>query len=135
LNSADFLVDGTEFHLIEVNPRPGATLDVFDDEALPLLGLHLWAVTGSLAELPSAPRRRRAAAVLHARRPLVAPERLPDWVADRPAPGTLIATGDPVCTVLAEGPDARRMVQARLELLESALRVAAPAAPCLEAVI
>ncbi|MBV8837131.1 MAG: ATP-grasp domain-containing protein, partial [Alphaproteobacteria bacterium] len=31
LNSADFLVGGEEtFHLLEVNPRPGATLDLFE---------------------------------------------------------------------------------------------------------
>jgi predicted ATP-grasp superfamily ATP-dependent carboligase len=30
----------------------------------------------------------------------------PDWIADRPASGARISAGDPVCTVLAEGPDA-----------------------------
>lgn len=30
LNSADFLVDGGAFRLLEVNPRPGATLDIFE---------------------------------------------------------------------------------------------------------
>jgi predicted ATP-grasp superfamily ATP-dependent carboligase len=27
----------------------------------------------------------------------------PDWVVDRPAPGTRIAAGDPLCTALACG--------------------------------
>ena len=31
LNSIDFLVEGSEYTLIEVNPRPGATLDIFED--------------------------------------------------------------------------------------------------------
>ncbi len=31
LNSIDFLVDGDSFTLIEINPRPGATLDIFED--------------------------------------------------------------------------------------------------------
>ena len=33
LASADFLVDGENCHLLEINPRPGATLDIFDSEA------------------------------------------------------------------------------------------------------
>ena len=31
LNSIDFLVEGSEYTLLEVNPRPGATLDIFED--------------------------------------------------------------------------------------------------------
>ncbi|MEJ2432582.1 MAG: ATP-grasp domain-containing protein, partial [Pseudolabrys sp.] len=30
LASADFLVDGDAFHLLEVNPRPGASFDLFE---------------------------------------------------------------------------------------------------------
>ena len=44
LGSADFLVNGEDFHLLEINPRPGATLDIFDSEAEPLLRIHLEAV-------------------------------------------------------------------------------------------
>ena len=34
LNSLDFLVEGDGFDLIEINPRPGATLDIFDRDGL-----------------------------------------------------------------------------------------------------
>ena len=35
LNSVDFLVSDEQFWLLEVNPRPGATLDIFEpDNAL-----------------------------------------------------------------------------------------------------
>ena len=44
LGSADFLVNGGEARLLEINPRPGATLDIFDSDTQPLLGLHLDAV-------------------------------------------------------------------------------------------
>ena len=44
LASADFMVHGQSAMLLEINPRPGATLDIFDSAAAPLLGLHLDAV-------------------------------------------------------------------------------------------
>ncbi len=30
LNSVDFLVEAPAFHLVEINPRPGATIDIFE---------------------------------------------------------------------------------------------------------
>ncbi len=44
LGSADFLVGDEGPLLLEINPRPGATLDIFDSDDMPLLGLHLDAV-------------------------------------------------------------------------------------------
>ena len=44
LASADFLVDGDEALLLEINPRPGATLDIFDSGAKPLMRMHLEAI-------------------------------------------------------------------------------------------
>jgi hypothetical protein len=117
LNSADFLVDGADFHLIEVNPRPGATLDLFDDQEAPLLHLHL----GGVQAVRTLPARTRAAAVLYAGRRIVVPEALPAWTADRPVPGTAVEAGEPVCTVMAEGPDARGAVTRRLGRLAATL--------------
>ena len=51
LASADFLVKDGEALLLEINPRPGATLDIFDCGATPLLSLHVSAVTE--AKLPA----------------------------------------------------------------------------------
>ena len=41
LASADFMVSEGHALLLEINPRPGATLDIFDAGATPLLRLHL----------------------------------------------------------------------------------------------
>ncbi len=60
LASADFMVHGQSAMLLEINPRPGATLDIFDSAASPLLGLHLDAVTqGKLPQGELEPRRTR----------------------------------------------------------------------------
>ena len=109
LNSADFLVNGPDIHLLEINPRPGATLDVFDRPPMPpLFGLHLDACAGRLPDLLPAPWGCRAAAVLYADAPtrIGTGTRWPAWAADRPAPPAIIAHGEPVCTVLGDGPSA-----------------------------
>ncbi|MEJ2116373.1 MAG: ATP-grasp domain-containing protein, partial [Alphaproteobacteria bacterium] len=71
LCSADFLVDdGGGWWLLEINPRPSATLDIFDSDAHPLFALHMAAVRGEA--LPIISRLKGAAAmqilyVLHAK--------------------------------------------------------------------
>src|ERR1043165_7870130 len=49
LNSADFLVEGDRFRLLEVNTRPSATLDIFEPPGGSLFALHLSACAGALA--------------------------------------------------------------------------------------
>ena len=111
LASADLIVGDTGWNLIEINPRPGATLDVFDHPPLPpLMELHVAACEGRLPALPvldpGAVGEVRAAAIFYAPCPFeVRLDPLPDWIADRPAQGTRIEEGEPVCTVLATGND------------------------------
>ncbi|MGK6311402.1 ATP-grasp domain-containing protein [Neorhizobium sp. DT-125] len=103
LCSADF-IDGPEgLHLIEINPRPGATLDIFDTEDAPLLAAHLNAVRGDEITVPTY-RGTRASAIAYAP---YAMSRFPDvaWpsmTADHQNPGSALSADDPVCTVLAE---------------------------------
>ena len=106
LNSLDLLVDGERWHVIELNPRPGASLDIFDGEHdAALWRLHLDGVAGRLPSLPpAAPAGSRAAAIVYAPRRLVIPDKMawPSWSADRGADGTIIDRGEPICTVRAE---------------------------------
>ena len=104
LNSADFLVSDEAVWLIEVNPRPGATLDVFESNESPLFARHVAACEGRLAAT-SPSLAFKAAEIVYAPCDIVAPEgwSWPDWAADRSPPGTRFSTGDPVCTVLASG--------------------------------
>jgi predicted ATP-grasp superfamily ATP-dependent carboligase len=105
LNSLDLLVDGDRFHVIELNPRPGATLDVFDGTAgRSLWRLHLDAVQGKLpSSSQTAGPLARAAAIVYAPCSLTVPHGMawPDWAADRGVGGSRIAAGAPVCTVRA----------------------------------
>ena len=107
LNSADFLVHGDEFRLLEINPRPGATLDVFEPVEGSLFALHVAACEGELdCKLDCAPPRfdgARAAAIVYAEHDIAAVPavRWPDWAADRPRSGTAIKAGEPLCSVTA----------------------------------
>ncbi len=120
LNSLDLMVEeGGAFHVLEVNPRPGASLDIFDGEgAGALFGRHVEACAGRLNPGWRAPAQASAMSVVYADRALNVPLDVPwpSWLADRPAPGARIAPGAPVCTVMAEAKDgaaARRLVLAR----------------------
>ena len=135
LNSADFMVRGAAFDLLEINPRPGATLDIFDlDPEAPLFDLHCRACVGELPAAWQAPGRAAACRVVYARRALVVPPgfRWPRWSADRPAPGTGIGRGEPLCTVLARGRDAasaRALAEERASDILARLALRHPARP------
>ncbi len=121
LASADFLLRDDGYDLLEINPRPGATLDVFAGARL--FAKHLAACDGNLPDRPPFLRGAAAAAVVYAPRQLVVPDRFawPDWSADRQRPGP-VAAGMPLCTVRAatDTPEAARaQVQHRAaELLD-----------------
>ncbi|ODA68790.1 ATP-grasp domain protein [Methyloligella halotolerans] len=103
LGSADFLVQGDEAWLLEINPRPGATLEIFDDPGNPLISFHLDAVTER--KLPSLRGMRDAAAsaVVFAEHGVTIPHSFdwPEWASDIPKPGEHIARNGPICTVMA----------------------------------
>jgi predicted ATP-grasp superfamily ATP-dependent carboligase len=132
LNSLDLLVDGDAFTILELNPRPGATLDLFDAPPLgPLWRWHAESVAGRLppGDLRALPLPPRAAAIVYAPRTLRVPRgmRWPAWVSDRPAPLTMIAAEAPVCTVHASGESAgaaRAAAAARAEAILEALEPA-----------
>ncbi|WP_428029297.1 ATP-grasp domain-containing protein [Ancylobacter sp.] len=136
LASADLVLHPQGWSLIEVNPRPGATLDIFDAPPFPpLLRLHLDAWAGTLPDLPllvpGAGVEARAAGIFYAPAAIVVRDALPDWAADRPAPGTRISAGEPVCTVRATGSDvcdARAVLARRMDHLSRALGTASRAA-------
>jgi uncharacterized protein len=104
LNSADFLVSTDAVWLIEINPRPGATLDVFESNEAPLFARHIAACEGHLTHA-SASFAFKAAEIVYAPYDIVVGggRDWPDWTVDRSPAGTRIAAGDPLCTVLGSG--------------------------------
>lgn len=129
LNSADFMVDGDDFWIVEINPRPGATLDIFETDGGPargpsLFALHMAACGGDLPDAAPPSEGARASAVCYAGYDVTVPPRFawPSWCADRPGGGLAIGAGQPLCTVhagAATAADAKALTDARLALLQS----------------
>jgi predicted ATP-grasp superfamily ATP-dependent carboligase len=107
LASADFLADETGWWLTEINPRPGATLDILDRRSTPLLAAHIEASLGAMPALGPQPADAAAAQICYAdREHAPVPDcPWPDHVRDRPRPGTVVRRDAPLCTVLALGAD------------------------------
>lgn len=104
LNGLDFLLHDDRWSILEVNPRPTATMELYDADApRGLVAAHIAASLGHLpSSLPSGPSR--AAMVVHATEDWTVPDgfRFPLWCKDLPVAGTAIRRGEPVCTVHAE---------------------------------
>jgi predicted ATP-grasp superfamily ATP-dependent carboligase len=129
LNSFDFLASDKGFWLLEVNPRPGATLDIFEPErprSGSLFALHAAACNGRLG---STPRLAGALAtqIVYSDCEIVAAPKLvwPAWARDRQAAGSRVAKHAPFCTVVASGAtaaDARRTLAQRAAAIEALVR-------------
>ncbi|MCJ2124798.1 ATP-grasp domain-containing protein [Methylobacterium sp. J-077] len=107
LASADFLAEESGWWLTEINPRPGATLDILDRRSTPLLAAHIEASLCAMPTLGAQPADAAAAQICYAEREHAPGPDFPwpDHVRDRPRPGTVVRRDAPLCTVLALGAD------------------------------
>ncbi|HTH61166.1 MAG TPA: ATP-grasp domain-containing protein [Paraburkholderia sp.] len=139
VNSFDFLLDDDSqtFELLEVNARPSSTLAIYDHawpHAWPhgLLACHVDAcVRGTL---PSPGPRAADARMRIAHEVLFSPAALAvstafsdacahdPGCADVPMPATRIATGDPLCTLVAHAPDLASLPDALARQREQVLQ-------------
>lgn len=106
LVSFDFLVSGEEAMLLEINPRPGASLDVLDDAGGTLMKAHLAACRGEDAVDILAHQWRpepHAAAYLYADAGgvVIGDIDWPEWTSDIPSAGQRVKRGAPIATVHA----------------------------------
>jgi predicted ATP-grasp superfamily ATP-dependent carboligase len=113
LNGLDFIHREGRWFVLELNPRPTATFELYDpDYPDGLFDWHLRACRGELPERAATCRAVRAHAVVYATSAGRTGPRFdfPDWCRDIPLPGTPFSPGDPVCTVHAAATTAHRAV-------------------------
>lgn len=106
LNSMDFVASGERYWVLEINPRPSATMDLYDEDwPKGLLAQHIAACTGELPQSPLQEQSPRGHAVLYARRAGRVPDgfQWPVWCSDIQSPGTALPAQTPTCMVHATG--------------------------------
>jgi len=121
LNGIDFIARGGVPYPIEVNPRYSASMELVERaHGLSLFQVHADACGGRLPESPAKPRAVHGKAIVFARRDLRMPGAgrwlKPPCYADIPHAGDIIASGRPICTVLAVAPEmgaCRRLLETR----------------------
>jgi hypothetical protein len=113
LNGIDLVVsDGGTVHLIEVNPRYTASMELVERAfGLNMFSLHLEAMDGRLLEKGPAGRTDgpwHGKGIVYARQAVTVPD-TESWLGgdwrDIPFPGDRMEPGQPICTVLATGED------------------------------
>jgi uncharacterized protein len=119
INNLDFILHKGRMHLLELNPRPSATLSLYEPGCEGgWMRRHLDACLGEVPPRPAAGGGQAVHGhrVVYALAGLTVPTgvRWPSWAKDRPNPGSAIAAGAPLCTVLASGEGA---VQVERQLL------------------
>ncbi|WP_247894058.1 ATP-grasp domain-containing protein [Azospirillum endophyticum] len=125
LNSLDLLVDGgmdgPSVTVLEVNPRPGATLDLLERHRPGgVMRAHLDASSGRDWSLGAPRPGVIAGAVAYVTAAMTVPVGFawPPWCADLPRAGSVVEAGQPLCSVTAWGGDegeARRRLSSRIE--------------------
>ncbi len=102
LNSMDFIYDDTSAYVLEINPRPPASMQLYQQD---LLSLHIKACQGEhytyLPESSSATTFQ----VIYAKRDICIPEGFhwPDICQDIPVAGSTIGAGQPICSMIVSG--------------------------------
>jgi uncharacterized protein len=121
----DLVWDGTQPWVVEVNPRPVASLETIDAaHGVRSFTAHLEACAGRLPNAGTGPSGAAGKAVLFATEDLRVPD-TSEWttrgIRDVPHPGEAIARGRPICTLVATGPSPESVL-ADLEARAAALR-------------
>jgi len=100
LNSLDFIQAGNRSYVLEINPRPSASMQLYDAD---LIIRHIRACQGELSDYNFVQDSTSAYQIVYADQDMLIPEAFlwPDWCMDLPEPGSLIHTGQPICSIIA----------------------------------
>ncbi len=100
LNSLDFIQDGGELFILEVNSRPPASMQLYDAD---LLNRHIKACQGELIDYSYPQTDISGYQVIYASQPCRISENMiwPEGAMDLLREGSEINTGQPICSIIA----------------------------------
>jgi methenyltetrahydromethanopterin cyclohydrolase len=106
-NSLDFIHADECSYVLEINPRPSASMQLYDEG---LLVRHIRASQGEFAidALPSS-AHPTGYQIVYAKRDLTIPDQFewPEWCMDLPEFGSFIRAGQPICSIIAHQKESR----------------------------
>lgn len=112
LNSLDFIHADDCSYVLEINPRPSASMQLYDQD---LLVRHIQSCAGviSVARLPEAAPLQVGYQIVYAVHDLIIPDRFewPEWCMDLPESGDMCRTGQPICSIIAHQKNSRSVVE------------------------
>lgn len=110
INSIDAMWHEGRLHVIEVNPRLSASMRLY--RHLPLIQMHMASCQQQVMPLLQPQTMHASHCIAYARQEIdLSQFSLPDWLEDRPS-GGVIAAGQPVCSLYAEGHSDSEVLQA-----------------------
>lgn len=118
LNSLDFIVADGRCLVLEINPRPPASMQLYDD----LLIRHILSVQGVLFDKLLEQTDYTGCRIVFACCDLMIPDRFdwPEECKDRPESGVICRKGQPICSIISRQSSAIR-VRDRLNLIQQQL--------------
>jgi len=109
LNSMDFIQAGDKSFVLEINPRPSASMQLYDAD---LLNRHIKACQGELTDY----RRHTdftGYQIVYAEQDVLISEDFdwPPWCMDLPGSGVICRTGQPICSIIAHQKQAQSVMK------------------------
>jgi len=100
LNSLDFINDGNSSFLLEINPRPSASMQLYDAD---LFKRHIKACQGGLSDAHYPIKGVTGCQIVYAQSDIIIPEGFV-WhenCSDFPETGVICRTGQPICSIMS----------------------------------
>lgn len=106
LNTLDFIVRGDRVYLLEINPRPSASMQLYDAD---LFEVHVEACRGRLDNVSHTRQELCAYQIIYAERSVKIPDAFdwPEYCRDLPLAGSIIRKGQPICSIIARDKNVR----------------------------
>ncbi len=112
LNALDFIRSGDDIWVLEINPRPSASMQLYDAD---LLTRHIKASLGELTDYPQS-SGYTGYQIVYAQQDVMIPDGFvwPDGCMDLPGSGVICRTGQPICSIIAHQKRADSIMDALL---------------------